>query len=269
MQFIKPLKKFGQNYLTDPNILRKIVEEIDPNGEDNIIEIGPGLGALTEFLLQKVPTITAIEIDNRVGEILRKRFQGIELITEDFLKTDLNAIYHKSGKKLRITGNIPYNLTSPILFRMIENNQIVKDAVLMMQLEVAQRIISKKGTKEYGILSVLLNYFCEIKFCFKVSPNVFNPRPKVWSAVLHFYLKENDLTDTDKKVFIQTVKAAFGNRRKTLKNSLSNSIFKEINFEDSGIDISLRAEQLDIDNFVLLSKYIQSKLKETKDNSHI
>jgi 16S rRNA (adenine1518-N6/adenine1519-N6)-dimethyltransferase len=261
MQFIKPLKKFGQNYLTDPNILRKIVEEIDPLAEDNIIEIGPGLGALTEILLQKVPSITAVEIDNRVAEILRLKFRGIDLITEDFIKTDLNSIFNKTGKKLRITGNIPYNLTSPILFRMIENNHIVKDSILMMQLEVAQRIISKKGTKEYGILSVLLNYFCEIKFCFKVSPNVFNPRPKVWSAVMHFYLKENEMTDQEKKIFIQTVKAAFGNRRKTLKNSLSNSIFKEINFEDSGIDITLRAEQLDISDFVVLSKYIQSKLK--------
>ena len=236
MQFIKPLKKFGQNYLTDPNILRKIVEEIEPREEDNIIEIGPGLGALTDILLKKVGSITAVEIDNRVGEILRLRFPGIDLITEDFLKTDLNAIYQRRGKKLRITGNIPYNLTSSILFKMIENNHVIKDSVLMMQIEVAQRIISKKGTKEYGILSVLLNYFCEIKFCFRVSPNVFNPRPKVWSAVVHFYLKENNMTDLEKKIFIQTVKAAFGNRRKTLKNSLSNSIFKEINFEDSGID---------------------------------
>jgi 16S rRNA (adenine1518-N6/adenine1519-N6)-dimethyltransferase len=260
MQFIKPLKRFGQNYLADPNILRKIVEEFDPAAEDNIIEIGPGLGALTEILLKKVPTITAVEIDNRVGEILREKFKGIELLTEDFLRTDLKALYTRSGKKLRITGNIPYNLTSPILFRMIENNQIIKDSVLMMQLEVAQRIISKKGTKDYGILSVLLNYFCEIKFCFKVSPNVFNPRPKVWSAVLHFFLKENEMTDKEKKIFIQSVKAAFGNRRKTLKNSLSNSIFKEINFEDSGIDISLRAEQLEINDFVVLSRYIQSKL---------
>jgi 16S rRNA (adenine1518-N6/adenine1519-N6)-dimethyltransferase len=258
MQFIRPLKKFGQNYLTDPNILRKIVEEIDPTAEDNIIEIGPGLGALTEILLHKVPTITAVEIDNRVGEILRRRFKGIELITEDFLKTDLNTIYARKDKKLRITGNIPYNLTSPILFRMIENNHIIKDSVLMMQIEVAQRIISKKGTKEYGILSVLLNHFCEIKLCFKVSPNVFNPRPKVWSAVMHFYLKENDMTDLEKKTFIQTVKAAFGNRRKTLKNSLSNSIFKEINFEDSGIDLSLRAEQLAMNDFVVLSKFILS-----------
>ena len=261
MPYINPLKKFGQNYLTDPNILRKIVEEISPSNDDNIIEIGPGLGALTGLLLEKIPTITAIEIDTRVAEMLREKYKGINLITGDFLKTDLNKLYNSSENKLRILGNIPYNLTSPILFRIIENNSIINDSVLMMQLEVAQRITSKKGTKEYGILAVLMNYFCDIKFCFKVSPNVFNPRPKVWSAVLHFYLKDISPTDSEKRTFIQTVKAAFGNRRKTLKNSLSNSIFKEINFENSGIDLSLRAEQLDIDDFVILSKFIQSNSK--------
>ena len=261
MQFFKPLKRFGQNYLTDPNILRKIVEEIDPNAGDNIIEIGPGLGALTGILLAKVPSITAVEIDNRVGEILKVKFKGIDLISEDFLKTDLSVIYNRYNKKLRITGNIPYNLTSPILFRMIENNRIIQDSVLMMQLEVAQRICSTKGTKDYGILAVLLNYFCEIKFCFKVSPNVFNPRPKVWSAVVHFFLKEVELNDQEIKTFIQIVKAAFGNRRKTLKNSLGNSIFNEIDFGCSGIDLSLRAEQIDINDFVILTKFIRNKLK--------
>jgi 16S rRNA (adenine1518-N6/adenine1519-N6)-dimethyltransferase len=259
MQYIRPLKKFGQNYLNDPNILRKIVEEIAPAEGDNIIEIGPGLGALTKKLLEKVPVITAVEIDKRVGEELKAKFPGLNLLTQDFLKTDLNAIYNINNIKLRITGNIPYNLTSPILFMIIENNRIIRDSVLMVQLEVAQRIISKKGTKEYGILSVLLHYFCDVKLCFKVSPNVFTPRPKVWSAVIHLYPKELNITNDEKKLFIQTVKASFGNRRKTLKNSLSNSIFKELNFVDSGIDLSLRAEQLDISDFVILSKYIRTQ----------
>ena len=259
MQYIRPLKQFGQNYLTDPNILRKIAEEIDPTPGDNIIEIGPGLGALTGKLLEKVPSITAVEIDKRVGEDLIAKYPGLKLLTQDFLKTDLNPIYAESNVKLRITGNIPYNLTSPILFTIIEHNNIIKDSVLMMQLEVAQRIISKRGTKEYGILAVIINYFCDVKLCFKVSPNVFTPRPNVWSAVIHLYLKEINITNQEKKMFIQTVKAAFGNRRKTLKNSLSNSIFKEINFENSGIDLSLRAEQLEIADFVTLSKFILNK----------
>lgn len=259
MQYIRPLKQFGQNYLTDPNILRKIAEEINAVPGDNIIEIGPGLGALTKHLLGKVPSITAIEIDTRVGEELRAKYPGLKLLTQDILKTDLNAIYSENNVKLRITGNIPYNLTSPILFMIIENNTIIRDSILMMQLEVAQRITSKKGTKDYGILSVILNYFCDLKLCFKVSPNVFTPKPNVWSAVLHLYPKEINITEQEKKIFIQTVKAAFGNRRKTLKNSLSNSIFKELNFENSGIDLSLRAEQLDIADFVTLSNYIRTK----------
>jgi 16S rRNA (adenine1518-N6/adenine1519-N6)-dimethyltransferase len=259
MQYIKPLKKFGQNYLTDPNILRKIVEEIDPAPGDNIIEIGPGLGALTKKLLEKVPSITGVEIDNRVGEELKAKFPGLKLLTQDILKTDLKAIYSESNIKLRITGNIPYNLTSPILFMIIENNTIIRDSVLLTQLEVAQRITSKKGTKEYGILSVLLNYFCVVKLCFKVSPNVFTPRPNVWSGLIHLYPKEIHITDQEKKIFIQIVKAAFGNRRKTLKNSLSNSIFKELSFGNSGIDLSLRAEQLDIADFVTLSNFIRNK----------
>jgi 16S rRNA (adenine1518-N6/adenine1519-N6)-dimethyltransferase len=259
MQYFRPLKKFGQNYLTDPNILRKIVEEINPVPGDNIIEIGPGLGALTKKLLEKVPSITAVEIDTRVGEELKAKFPGLKLLTQDILKTDLNDIYSENNTKLRITGNIPYNLTSPILFMIIENNAIISDSVLMTQLEVAQRITSQKGTKEYGILSVLLNYFCDVKLCFKVSPNVFTPRPKVWSGIIHLYLKEIHMTEQEKKIFIQTVKAAFGNRRKTLKNSLSNSIFKELNFENSGIDLSLRAEQLDITDFVTLANFIRNK----------
>jgi len=263
MQFIRPLKKFGQNYLTDPNILRKIAEEINPAPGDNIIEIGPGLGALTRKLLEKVPSITAVEIDNRVGEELKAKFPGLKLLTQDFLKTDINAIYSESNTKLRITGNIPYNLTSPILFMIIENNRIISDSVLMMQLEVAQRIISKRGTKEYGILSVILNYFCDVKLCFKVSPNVFTPKPNVWSAVVHLYPKDINITDQEKKIFIATVKAAFGNRRKTLKNSLSNSIFKELNFDSSGIDLSLRAEQLEITDFVTLSNFIRNNTDYT------
>jgi 16S rRNA (adenine1518-N6/adenine1519-N6)-dimethyltransferase len=258
MTYIKPLKRFGQNYLADPNIIRKIAEEIAPSAGDHIIEIGPGRGALTAKLLEYVPVITAIEIDNRVGELLLKKFPGINLIQGDFLKIDLNPFYTETDKKLRIAGNIPYNLTSPILFRIIENHNIIRDAVLMTQLEVAQRITAKRGTKEYGILAVLLNYFCEVKFCFKVSPNVFEPRPKVWSAVLHFYPKELEISTEEKKLFIQTVKAAFGNRRKTLKNSLSNSIFKDYNFENSGIDLSLRAEQLEINDFVILSEFIRT-----------
>lgn len=263
MQRIQPLKKFGQNYLIDKNILLKIVSEINPQPEDAIIEIGPGLGALTEELLKKAKKLTAVEIDTRVIEELSGRFDRLTLINEDFLKIDIKRIFAEAEMKLRVVGNIPYNITSPIIFKLLENISIVNDAVFMVQLEVARRFTAERGTKEYGILAVLLNYFAEVRLCFKVSPNVFKPKPKVESAVIHFNFRENRSDNEFNKIFIRTVKAAFGNRRKTLKNSLGNSSLKEIDFSGSGIDLSLRAEQLTIEDYVKLTEFVlgSGKLK--------
>jgi 16S rRNA (adenine1518-N6/adenine1519-N6)-dimethyltransferase len=186
---------------------------------------------------------------------LRLKFHGLELIIDDFVQLNLQELKARENKKLRIVGNIPYNLTSPILFHLIKYNNIVRDSVLMVQQEVAKRMSSSKGTKDYGILSVILKYFADVKYCFKVSPNVFYPKPKVDSAVVHIRFKDIKISTEEKQNFINTVKASFGNRRKTLKNSLSNSIFKELNFADSGIDLSLRAEQLDLDDFLRLAEF--------------
>lgn len=254
---INPLKRFGQNYLTDHNILKKIVDEISPRKDDNLIEIGPGKGALTEKLLEKTDSLTAVEIDKRVKENLTERFPQLNLISDDFLEMDLTKLYSAKGKKLRIVGNIPYNITSPILFKMIENNNLIQDSVLMVQYEVAKRITGKKGTKDYGILSILLNYFADVKFCFKVSPNSFYPKPNVDSAVIHLFFKEIKMNEEMKSLFIKVIKASFGNRRKTLKNSLSNSIFNNIDFRNSGIDLTKRAEQLDAEHFLHLAEFIK------------
>ena len=252
---VKPLKRFGQNYLKDINILKKIADEVDPRQGDNILEIGPGQGALTNELLNRIDQITAVEIDNRVIEDLTKRFPQLKIVEGDFLSIDLNEFTDENKKKLRVAGNIPYNLTSPIIFKLIEKNELVNDAVLMVQYEVARRMTAQKGIKDYGILAVLLNYFTETKICFKVSPNVFYPKPKVFSAVVHIIFKKPDFTKEEQKLFIKIVKAAFGKRRKILKNSLSNSIFNQFDFSDSGIDLSLRAEQLDVKDFVTLTKF--------------
>ncbi len=259
MEHIRPLKRFGQNYLADDNILRKIADEINPKKDDLLIEIGPGFGALTKFLIEKVDNLIAIEIDERVIESLLAKFPGLHLITRDILDFDIEKLSKDEKSKVRVAGNIPYNLTSPILFKLIENTNYVNDAVLMIQYEVAQRINAKRGTKDYGILAVLMQYFADVEFCFKVSPNVFYPKPKVFSAVIHLRFKNCDLLPEEKIYFIKVVKAAFGNRRKTLKNSLSNSIFGNLNFEGCGIDLSLRAEQLTIDNFLMLTKFTYEK----------
>jgi len=255
MDKVKPLKRFGQNYLKDVNILKKIVDEVNPKHGDNILEIGPGRGALTDELLKRIDQITAVEIDNRVIENLTERFPQLKIVGGDFLSLELNEFTDEKGEMLRVVGNIPYNLTSLILFKLIEKNELVNDAILMVQYEVAKRMTAQKGTKDYGILAVLLSYFTETKFCFKVSPNVFYPKPKVFSAVVHIIFKKPGFTKEEQKLFIKIVKAAFGKRRKILKNSLSNSIFNEFDFSDSGIDLSLRAEQLDVKDFVTLTKF--------------
>lgn len=250
----KPKKRFGQNFLQDENILNKIVKEINPQLDDLIIEIGPGYGALTQKLLSAAENLIAIEIDNELTNNLREKFPQLHLINADFLETDLSQV-STDGKKLRVVGNIPYNITSPILFKLIENNKLIKDAVFMVQLEVAKRMTSNRGTKDYGILAVVLKYFSETKLCFKISPNVFHPKPKVFSALVHINFKEIIYLEEEQKLFIQIVKAAFGNRRKTLKNSLGNSIFHEIDFSNSGIDLTLRAENLSVDDFVILTRH--------------
>jgi 16S rRNA (adenine1518-N6/adenine1519-N6)-dimethyltransferase len=255
MQKVKPLKRFGQNYLHDKNIIKKIVGEINPLPDDTILEIGPGKGALTELIYGKTENFIAVEIDTRVIEDLQSKFPDLKLIQKDFLKVDINTIYDSNKKKLRIIGNIPYNLTSSIIFNTIRNSERMEDAVLMVQNEVAKRMTAKKGSKDYGILTVLLKYFTDTQVCFKVSSNAFYPKPKVTSAVVHLRFKELSITKGKRGMFISIVKACFGNRRKTLKNSLSNSIFKELNFSNSGIDLSLRAEQLDVKDFLVLTEF--------------
>ena len=256
MQKVKPLKRFGQNYLHDKNIIKKIVGEINPQPDDTILEIGPGRGALTELIYGKTENFIAVEIDTRVIEDLQSKFPDLQLMQKDFLKVDLSTVIDSNKKKLRVIGNIPYNLTSSIVFKTIRNAELIEDAILMVQNEVAKRMTAKKGSKDYGILTVLLNYFTDTQTCFKVSPNAFYPKPKVTSALVHIRLKELSISKEIRQMFINVVKACFGNRRKTLKNSLSNSIFKELNFSNSGINLALRAEQLDVEDFLGLTDFV-------------
>ncbi len=259
MNKVSPLKRFGQNYLQDQNIIKKIIAEIDPRENELIIEIGPGQGAITKMLLESKANLTAIEIDKRVIDDLQTRYIDLQLLQSDFLKLDLNQFIDSSEKKLRVVGNIPYNITSPILFKLFENNTIVLDAVFMVQYEVAKRMTAKMGSKDYGILSVLLEYFGNTKLAFKVSPNVFYPKPNVDSAVVHINFNDKRNNSEFNLMFKSIVKSAFGNRRKTLKNSLSNGIFAEVNFSDCGIDLSLRAEQLNVNDFIKLAEFASNK----------
>lgn len=253
----RPLKRFGQNYLTDRNTIIKIVDRFSPQKDDSIIEIGPGRGALTKELSAVSDNITAIEIDTRVIENLSLQFPNVNFVNKDFLKMDFAQL--DINKKYRIIGNIPYNITSPILFKLIENRVLVKDSLLMVQYEVARRMVSVPSTKDYGILAVILNYFATVNLEFKVSPNVFKPKPKVDSAIVSLKFNKETDKNLDDKFFINVVKAAFGNRRKTLKNSLNNSIFVDCNLAGIDFDFRRRAETLSINEFVYLATELQKK----------
>jgi 16S rRNA (adenine1518-N6/adenine1519-N6)-dimethyltransferase len=254
----KPLKRFGQNYLVDKNIQNKIVETINPLADDIIIEIGPGTGALTRLLTGKSKKLIAVEIDKRVSDDLKNEFPEVELITGDFLDLNLEKICAENKSKLRVAGNIPYNLTSSIIFKLINSNKFIEDAILMVQYEVAKRMVAKPGSKDYGILTILLNYFTKTELCFRISPNVFFPKPKVYSALVRISFRHINESEELQSTFIKVVKAAFSKRRKTLKNSLGDSIFKDINFHNLDIDFSRRAETLDVNEFLKLTNYIHS-----------
>ena len=256
-QYPKPLKRFGQNYLVDQNTVKKIISEFSPQNDDMIIEIGPGRGVLTKHLNLTEAKIFAIEIDKRVIDDLREKFTQIDFINKDFLK--INLADFANDKKLRIIGNIPYNITSPILFKLIDEIEQVNDALFMVQYEVAKRIISKPRTKDYGILSVILNYFFEVKLCFKVPRTVFQPKPKVDSAIIKLITKEIK-PDFDKLLFINIIKGAFGNRRKNLKNSYSNSIFRVYELSSFPVDLTKRAEELDINDYLKIYDYFKSRI---------
>jgi len=264
MKNIKPLKRFGQNYLTDKNIIRKIVDELNPQNNDCVLELGPGKGAITEEILNRINKTYAIEIDRRIIDDLREKFPALTVYEADILKFDFGKLGRKCKSPLRIIGNIPFNITAPIVFKLIENREIIQDAVLMVPHEIAKRFTGAKGTKDYGILSVLLEYYCTTKICFKVSPNVFFPKPKIESAVVHIFFNKPTSGKLNDKIFIQVVKAAFGNRRKTLKNSLSNSIFKIYNYSGAGIDLTKRAEELEIKDFIKLAEFFQKEINAAK-----
>ncbi len=261
-QLPKPLKRFGQNYLVDQNTVKKIIAEFAPLPDDLILEIGPGRGILTKHLDKCGAKVYAVEIDKRVIDELKNNFENVDFVRADILKIDLKEL--STEKKLRIIGNIPYNITSPILFKIIDNLALIDDALFMVQYEVAKRIVAEPRTKDYGILSVILNHFFEVKFCFKVPPTVFYPKPKVDSAIIKFRSKPiNDYFDN--KLFINVVKGAFGNRRKNLKNSYSNSILRDYDFTSFPVELTKRAEELSVADYLKIYNFFKEKIDERTD----
>ncbi len=244
-------KKWGQNFLVDPNIIKKIYQTIDPKVTDNIIEIGPGEGALTQIILPKVNDMISIEIDPLLIDKLSNSvmLKKLKIVHDDILNTNIYDL--EIDNPVRVIGNIPYNITSQIIFWLIEQLDYWSDAFIMVQKEVAHRLVADAGTKEYGRLTVVVGAYLDVDYCFTIPPTVFIPRPKVDSAFIRFSKKKNALIDDHKYIkFNKIVRAAFNQRRKMLKNSLSSwDISDKVKKE---IDFSRRPETLSIKEFASL-----------------
>ena len=239
-------KNLGQNFLTDRNITRKIVALSGAKAEDNILEIGPGFGALTKELVLCAPRFTVVEKDPKLAAFIRTEYPQLNLIEGDFLETDLELLAKE--KPLTVLGNIPYSITSPILFKLLEHRHTFLSATLMMQHEVAMRLVAKPRTKEYGILAVQMQAFCEVDYLFKVGRKVFRPQPNVDSAVIRMMPKTNDPIE-NADGFRRFVRIAFHQRRKTLLNNLKEHY--DLAFVESET-LKLRAEALSIEELLRL-----------------
>ena len=247
-------KRLGQHFLTDLNIAQKIADQLDFSGYNKVLEIGPGMGVLTQFLNLKKGTLDLIEIDQESVIYLHQKFPELKnhIHLGDVLKIDLTTIY-PSGD-FAIIGNFPYNISSQILFKTLENRVRIPFFCGMFQKEVALRICGNPGNKTYGILSVLSQVYYETNYLFDVPPNVFSPPPKVNSGVIALRRKENLVIDFDEKLLFRVVKTGFQQRRKTLRNSLKSLDIPKTILEDSIFD--LRPERLSGDQFIELTKLI-------------
>lgn len=256
MSLVRAKKHLGQHFLTDKNIAEKIVKSLRSTDQyDQILEVGPGMGILSDFLLSRdKPEAFLIDIDHESFDFLASKYPmlGERLIHGDFLELDFRKVF---PGRLGIIGNFPYNISSQILFKVLDNRDQVVELVGMFQKEVAERCAEKPGSKEYGILSVFLQAFYKVEYLFSVKPGVFNPPPKVTSAVIRLTRNEVERLDCDEKLFWQVVKAGFNQRRKTLRNALSSFIGKE-GMNDPVFD--LRAEKLSVEDFIRLTNLVSA-----------
>lgn len=265
MEKLYAKKSLGQNFLIDANVLLRIVHAVDIDPEDRILEIGPGKGALTELLAKTAKYVVAVELDNRLVAFLQEKFlqaANVEIIRDDILRADLSEILSDRWTgKWKVAANLPYNISSQILFKFIENRNLFSELVLMLQKEVGERLVAPPGCKQYGILSVFCQLYFDISREFPVKPGSFRPVPKVDSIVLSFRVLPSPRVDVGDELFFRTVvKSAFGQRRKTLWNCL-RCIALDIDekdleqaFQKSGIDPGRRGETLSLDEFAVLAK---------------
>lgn len=269
--FIK--KKFGQNFLIDQNILSSIVTKAEINKNVNVIEIGPGIGSLTEHLLENANKVISYEIDNTLIPILTEQFSEYDnftLLNQDILKADIASDirkYFADDKDIYVVANLPYYITTPIIMHLLENVSEIKRYAVMVQLEVADRIVANKGGKDYNNLTIAINYRAKTYKAINVSRNVFMPKPNVDSAVVIFDIyDEKPYKVNNEKFFLELIRKAFANRRKTLVNNLNQgfNISKDeaaLILQELNLSSTIRSEALSIEQFTILSDILEKRLK--------
>jgi 16S rRNA (adenine1518-N6/adenine1519-N6)-dimethyltransferase len=256
-RMLPPKKSLGQNFLRDENVARNIVDSLHLRADDVVVEIGPGQGALTKYLRDRCARLVAIEIDERAIGILIELFDtSIEIVHADVRTVSLARFAGRNKQRLRVVGNIPYNITSEILFWLFDQHDVVEDATLMVQLEVARRFVAPIGTKDYGILAVFVRYYTEPELLFKVSRNSFYPKPGVDSAVVRLGFRKQ-LAECDRELLTAIVRSTFGKRRKTLRNGLRYMGFADTQLATVSFDLTRRPEQLSLEEFLELTRLLQ------------
>lgn len=275
---LKAKKKFGQNFLVDENVLDNIVNGSDITSEDVVIEIGPGLGNLTEKLLEKAKKVIAFEIDKDMCEILENRFQNVSnfiLLNEDVLKVDIKEVLNKYGvenEKVKLVANLPYYITTPIMFKIFENTNCIDSMTIMVQKEVADRIVAKTKSKDYGVLTINTKFYGEATKLFDVPNNAFVPAPNVTSAVVKIAIWQR-YSVSNKETLFKLVKASFAQRRKKLINSLENSNVFDVTktelksiLENNGITENARAEEIELETYINVANELEEYIKNKGKN---
>lgn len=260
MKRVRPKKFLGQHFLKDLQIAQRIADTVDIVADIPILEVGPGMGVLTQYLIPKDRSLKVVELDHESVDYLSQTFPQLnkQIIEEDFLKMDLNILF--DGKPFVLTGNYPYNISSQIFFKMLDNKNLIPCCTGMIQKEVAERIASAPGKKTYGILSVLIQAWYKVEYLFTVEPSVFNPPPKVKSGVIRM-MRNNALSlGCDEKLFKQIVKTTFNQRRKTLRNSIKPLLGDKCPLTTDEI-FNRRPEQLSVDEFITLTNQIKSYIQ--------
>lgn len=261
MKLVKPKKFLGQHFLKDLQVAKDIADTIDTCPDIPVLEVGPGMGVLTQYLIPKNRPLKVVELDFESVAYLKENFAelGENIIEKDFLKMDLNSLF--DGKPFVLTGNYPYNISSQIFFKMLDNKEIIPCCTGMIQKEVAERIAAKPGNKTYGILSVMIQAWYNVEYLFTVHEHVFNPPPKVKSAVIRMTRNETQELGCNEKLFKQIVKTTFNQRRKTLRNSIS-SILDKANPLSADPIFNKRPEQLSVEDFIELTNRVEKALAQ-------